>query len=56
MKKSHLKSADLLPILQKDRKITKLGFSFMWVGMCVVLAAFAIGGQGLCPYHYLWLF
>ncbi|WP_066062431.1 NCS1 family transporter [Neobacillus soli] len=47
MKKSHLKSADLLPILHKDRKVTKLGFSFMWVGMCVVLAAFAIGGAGV---------
>jgi NCS1 family nucleobase:cation symporter-1 len=47
MKKSHLKSPDLLPILHKDRKITKLGFSFMWVGMCVVLAAFAIGGSGV---------
>jgi nucleobase:cation symporter-1, NCS1 family len=47
MKKSHLKSPDLLPIHQKDRKITKLGFSFMWVGMVVVLATFAIGGAGV---------
>ena len=47
MKKSHLKSSDLLPIQQKDRKVTKLGYSFMWVGMVVVLATFAIGGAGV---------
>jgi nucleobase:cation symporter-1, NCS1 family len=47
MKKSHLKSSDLLPIQQKDRKLTKLGYSFMWVGMVVVLATFAIGGAGI---------
>ncbi|PLR79886.1 nitrate reductase [Bacillus canaveralius] len=47
MKKSHLKSPDLFPIQQKDRKITSLGFSFMWVGMVVVLATFAIGGSGV---------
>lgn len=47
MKKSHLKSSDLLPIHQKDRKISSLGYSFMWVGMVVVLATFAIGGAGV---------
>ncbi|WP_456271454.1 NCS1 family transporter [Bacillus sp. AK031] len=47
MKKSYLKSPDLLPIKQGERKITKLGYSFMWVGMVVVLATFAIGGAGV---------
>lgn len=47
MKKSHLRSPDLYPIQQKDRKITTLGYSFMWVGMVVVLATFAIGGAGV---------
>ncbi|HYK73268.1 MAG TPA: NCS1 family transporter, partial [Pseudoneobacillus sp.] len=47
MKKSHLKSPDLFPIKQKDRKVTTLGYSFMWVGMVVVLATFAIGGAGV---------
>ena len=47
MKKSHLKSPDLYPIQQKDRTITSLGYSFMWVGMVVVLATFAIGGAGV---------
>jgi nucleobase:cation symporter-1, NCS1 family len=46
-KLSHLKSPDLLPIGEKDRKITTLGYSFMWVGMVVVLATFAIGGAGV---------
>ena len=46
-KQSHLRSPDLLPISQNDRKITTLGFSFMWVGMVVVLATFAIGGAGV---------
>ncbi|MBO0960559.1 NCS1 family transporter [Neobacillus sp. MM2021_6] len=55
MKNSHLKSPDLLPIHQKDRKITKLGFSFMWVGMCVVLAAFAIGGSGVMSLSLPWV-
>ena len=47
MKKSHLKSPDLYPIQQKDRTITSLGYSFMWVGMVVVLATFAIRGAGV---------
>ncbi|WNB93344.1 NCS1 family transporter [Bacillus sp. NEB1478] len=44
---NYLKSPDLLPIGQNERKITTLGFSFMWVGMVVVLATFAIGGAGV---------
>ncbi|WP_175989098.1 NCS1 family transporter [Bacillus sp. Marseille-Q1617] len=47
LKTSYLKSPDLLPVKEKDRKITKLGYSFMWVGMVVVLATFAIGGAGV---------
>ncbi|WP_100374511.1 NCS1 family transporter [Bacillus sp. FJAT-45037] len=44
---SYLKSPDLLPINHGDRKISSLGFVFIWVGMAVVLAAFAIGGEGV---------
>ncbi|MGG7619251.1 NCS1 family transporter [Bacillus coreaensis] len=49
MKKSsgYLKSPDLLPISHSDKKIGSLGFSIIWVGMAVVLAAFAIGGSGV---------
>jgi NCS1 family nucleobase:cation symporter-1 len=49
MKKSsgYLKSPDLLPISHSDKKIGSLGFSLIWIGMAVVLAAFAIGGAGV---------
>jgi nucleobase:cation symporter-1, NCS1 family len=46
-KGSYLKSPDLLPISQGDRKISPLGFSIIWIGMAIVLAAFAIGGAGI---------
>lgn len=55
MKTNHLRSPDLLPIHHKDRKITKLGFSFMWVGMVVVLATFAIGGAGVKSLSLPWV-
>lgn len=49
MKKSsnYLKSPDLLPISHSDRKIGPFGFAVIWVGMAIVLAAFAIGGAGV---------
>ncbi|MGN1401005.1 MAG: NCS1 family transporter [Bacillus sp. (in: firmicutes)] len=46
-KTSYLKSADLLPIGHGDRKIGIFGFAVIWVGMAIVLAAFAIGGGGI---------
>lgn len=46
-KNHHLMSPDLLPIPHGEKKISTLGFFFMWVGMAVVLAAFAIGGAGI---------
>ncbi|GAE45650.1 possible pyrimidine permease in reductive pathway [Mesobacillus boroniphilus JCM 21738] len=46
-KGSYLKSPDLLPISHGDRKISAFGFAVIWVGMAVVLAAFAIGGSGI---------
>ncbi|CAG9619435.1 NCS1 family transporter [Sutcliffiella rhizosphaerae] len=46
-KSSYLKSPDLLPIGHSRRKIGTLGFALMWIGMAVVLAAFAIGGAGV---------
>ncbi|MCA1029792.1 NCS1 family transporter [Bacillus timonensis] len=48
MKKSnHLKSPDLFPIPHQGKKIGSVGFAFIWIGMAVVLAAFAIGGSGV---------
>ncbi|MGJ9383466.1 NCS1 family transporter [Salipaludibacillus sp. CF4.18] len=46
-KSSYLKSPDLLPVKHADKKISSFGFMLMWVGMAVVLAAFAIGGAGV---------
>ncbi|MFC0560350.1 NCS1 family transporter [Halalkalibacter alkalisediminis] len=46
-KQSHLKSPDLLPIPHSGKKIGTFGFAFIWIGMAVVLAAFAIGGAGV---------
>jgi nucleobase:cation symporter-1, NCS1 family len=49
MKKTsnYLKSPDLLPISHGERKIGPFGFAVIWVGMAIVLAAFAIGGGGI---------
>jgi len=46
-KSNYLKSPDLLPIPHSGKTIGALGFAFIWVGMAVVLAAFAIGGAGV---------
>lgn len=52
---SYLKSPDLLPIAHKDKKIGTGGFAMMWVGMAVVLAAFAIGGAGVQSLSLTWV-
>lgn len=46
-KNDYLKSPDLMPISYKDRNIGAFGFSLIWVGMAIVLAAFAIGAAGI---------
>ncbi|WP_096435194.1 NCS1 family transporter [Alteribacter populi] len=46
-KDRYLKSPDLLPVSHAGKKISSFGFMIMWVGMAVVLAAFAIGGAGV---------
>lgn len=44
-----------MPIPHRERKISTLGFTFMWVGMAVVLAAFAIGGAGVQSISLIWV-
>ena len=44
---NYLKSPDLLPISHSERTIGTFGFSVIWVGMAIVLAAFAIGGGAI---------
>ncbi|MEA1852564.1 NCS1 family transporter [Cytobacillus sp. OWB-43] len=46
-KDNYLKSPDLMPIGYKERKIGTFGFAVIWIGMAIVLAAFAIGGGGI---------
>lgn len=57
MKRSsnYLKSPDLFPISHAGRKIGTFGFAMMWVGMAVVLAAFAIGGAGVQTLSLQWV-
>lgn len=57
MKKSdgYLKSPDLLPISHEARNIGAKGFAVIWVGMAVVLAAFAIGGAGVQSLSLGWV-
>ncbi|GAE35240.1 NCS1 family transporter [Halalkalibacter akibai] len=54
-KQNHLKSPDLLPIPHSGKKIGTFGFAFIWVGMAVVLAAFAIGGSGVQSLSLGWV-
>ncbi|WP_332693981.1 NCS1 family transporter [Halalkalibacter lacteus] len=54
-KNQFLKSPDLLPITQNGKKVGSLGFAFIWVGMAVVLAAFAIGGSGVQSLSLGWV-
>lgn len=44
---NYLKSPDLLPIGHDARNIGAFGFAVIWVGMAIVLAAFAIGGAAI---------
>ncbi|HZH61208.1 MAG TPA: NCS1 family transporter [Metabacillus sp.] len=55
MTNNYLKSPDLLPISHENKKIGAVGFSFIWVGMAVVLAAFAIGGAGVQSLSLGWV-
>ena len=44
---NYLKSPDLLPVTYEKRSIGMVGFGVIWVGMAIVLAAFAIGAGGI---------
>ncbi|WP_050615049.1 NCS1 family transporter [Bacillus testis] len=46
-KRNYLQSPDLLPVGHGGREISTFGFAVIWVGMAIVLAAFAIGGGGI---------
>ncbi|SFE58038.1 NCS1 family transporter [Alteribacillus iranensis] len=54
-KDQRLRSPDLFPIGSAERNIGTFGFAIMWVGMAVVLAAFAMGGDGVVTLPLGWV-
>ncbi|SFE81699.1 NCS1 family transporter [Alteribacillus iranensis] len=52
---NYLRSPDLLPIPHNKREINTFGFFIMWIGMAVVLAAFAVGGAGVQEMPLVWV-
>src|SRR5690554_3280044 len=51
----YLKSKDLLPSTEKDRVVSAFGFSVIWVGMAIVISAFALGGAGMANLSLFWV-
>lgn len=51
----YLKSPDLLPISGEKRNINAFGFAMIWIGMAIVLAAFAMGGSGIIHLSLPWV-
>lgn len=47
LKKSSLLEESILPVLQKQRTIGTLGFTFIWIGMAVIIATFQLGATGV---------
>lgn len=51
----YLKSPDLLPSTEKERVVSTFGFSVIWVGMAIVISAFALGGAGMANLSLFWV-
>lgn len=47
VKRNNLISRDIIPVQGKDRVISGFGFFNIWIGMAVIIATFAIGGNGI---------
>lgn len=48
MKKQNSKiPKDLVPIAHSNRNVGMLGYSFVWVGLSVIISTFAVGGSGV---------
>jgi NCS1 family nucleobase:cation symporter-1 len=54
-KQNNLLTKDLLPIAHSDRNLGMLGYSFMWVGIAVIIATFALGGEGVQSMELGWV-
>lgn len=53
--KNHLLSKDNLPITHESRNVGMLGYFFVWVGMAVIIATFAVGGDGVSMMRLGWV-
>src|SRR5690625_7938035 len=51
----YLKSPDLLPSTHSERVVGTFGFGVMWVGMAIVISAFALGGAGMANLSLFWV-
>ncbi|MFD1707897.1 NCS1 family transporter [Siminovitchia sediminis] len=52
---NRLLSKDNLPIPYASRNVGPLGYFFVWVGMAVIIATFALGGDGVQTMHLGWV-
>lgn len=52
---NRLLSKDNLPITHESRNVGMLGYFFVWVGMAVIIATFAVGGDGVSMMRLGWV-
>ncbi|MED4205746.1 NCS1 family transporter [Neobacillus mesonae] len=54
-KKNNLIKKDNIPIPHSSRNVGMLGYSFVWVGIAVIIATFALGGDGVQTMKLGWV-
>ena len=54
-KRNTLISQDLLPVHHAGRKVGMFGYFSMWVGFSVIIATFALGGDGVQLMNLGWV-
>lgn len=52
---NRLLSKDNIPITHASRNVGMLGYFFVWVGMAVIIATFAVGGDGVSMMSLGWV-
>lgn len=45
--KNHLMEESILPVRNRERSISALGFVWIWIGMAVIIATFQLGANGV---------
>jgi len=46
-RRNHLIEESILPVRNKERSISALGFVWIWIGMAVIIATFQLGANGV---------